>query len=231
MQTKKNEHIGNTISCPLSTKDVNIAECQGLNCCLLTLVKEKWKMAGLPIIKDNQIKKKIETLHKVYSSLRESRLGPKVTSFLKDAPKLFDIAHPDLKTIISKDLTRTAQAKEEDISFYMAKIEGKYAKLDHSQDLSYKERVEKKMKRIQKEEELKQKEKERLDKDYSRNINFEDDTGNEAEETIEVDENLDENWSDEPAPKRSRKEKKPDYITINLPRKTLCKLTAPLARR
>ena len=92
MQTKKNEHIGNTISCPLSTKDVNIAECQGLNCCLLTLVKEKWKMAGLPIIKDNQIKKKIETLHKVYSSLRESRLGPKVTSFLKDAPKLFDIA-------------------------------------------------------------------------------------------------------------------------------------------
>ena len=135
MQTKKNEHIGNTFYCPLSTKDVNIAECQGLNCCLLTLVKEKWKMAGLPIIKDNQIKKKIETLHKVYSSLRESRLGPKVTSFLKDAPKLFDIAHPDLKTIISKDLTRTAQAKEEDISFYMAKIEGKYAKLDPSQDL------------------------------------------------------------------------------------------------
>ena len=34
-----------------------------------------------------------------------------------------------------------------------------------------------------------------------------------------------------PKPKRIRKEKKPDLITLNLPRKTLCKLTARLARR
>ena len=73
---------------------------------------------------DKSINRKIEVLHGTHSSLSVSRPGPKVTSFIEEAPKLFDIGHSDSKNIMRKDTIRTSEAKEEDIAHYMAKVEG-----------------------------------------------------------------------------------------------------------
>ena len=43
---------------------------------------------------------KIQALHTCYIRLRESRPGPKNDHFVKEASKLFDIAHPNLEHII-----------------------------------------------------------------------------------------------------------------------------------
>lgn len=134
LQVNKNVPIGKLISCPASKTDPSVMICSSSNCCLLDMIKQKWMLAGLPIMSDKSIKRKIEVLHGTHSSLRVTRPGPKVTSFIEEAPKLFDIGHSDLKDIIRKDTLRTSEAKEEDIAYYMAKVEGKYAKLDCSQD-------------------------------------------------------------------------------------------------
>ena len=157
-----------------------------------------------------------------------TRPGPKVTSFIEEAPKLFDNGHSDLKDIIRKDTLRTSEAKEEDIAYYMAKVEGKYAKLDCSQDKSFKEKVERKVKRIQKKQELLQKEKERLDQHVNLQEGSDVEEGQEYDE-FEVFEDIE--TDETPKSKKIRRDKKPDLITLNLPRKTLSKLTAPLARR
>ena len=222
MQSTKHQSVESLISCPMSRTDSSEASCQDSNCCLLNMVKQKWNAAGFPTISDRCIQKKIKDLHNVHSSLRESRPGPKATLFLDNAPKLFDIAHPDLITIIEKDRNRTPKAKEEDIDFYKAKLDGKFGKLGNCEDLQYKEKVDKKLGRLRRETELR--EKERLMNAQDQSISLDDGTEEEDNE-----ENI---YSDyEPIPKKIRKEKKPDFIALNLPRKTLGKLTAPLARR
>ena len=224
--------IKQVISCNRSTQNTCEMECVGSGCCVLSDIKEKWLMAGLPIESDRSIKKKIETIFKEYSGLRESYIGPKVKSFLENAPKLFDIGHPNLRDIIKKDPNRTEQNKEDDIAFYDAKVDGRYGKLAGTQDQNFKNKIERKMKRIQKEEDLRLKEKERIAKTIPVNADEVDMIDLDLE-THDQNENNEACWIDieEPEAKRPRREKKSEYISINLPRKTLCKLTAPLARR
>ena len=171
----------------------------------------------------------IQHLIAVQRELKEDTEPPVADA---NAPKLFDIGHPNLRDIIKKDPNRTEQNKENDIAFYDAKVDGRYGKLAGTQDQNFKNKIERKMKRIQKEEDLRLKEKERIAKTIPVNADEVDMIDLDLE-THDQNENNEACWIDieEPEAKRPRREEKSEYISINLPRKTLCKLTAPLARR
>ena len=227
-KNRKYKPVAKIVSCSF-TKRVT-AECEvNMECCLLAMVKQKWVLAGLPIISDVNIKKKLENLYKTHSGIRENRPGPKVTAFMNEKDKLFDIGHVDLTKIVSTDINRSDQAKEEDLAFYAAKKEGRYGKLESREDIKFREKVERKLKRLQADDERKQKERERLEQDYVYDANkdileeeeneYEDILVEETEQRLEHvhdGEQVSENEEIHPdSEKPKRKGKKPDFITLN----------------
>ena len=129
----KSRPPSSAVCCPLKTKSQDAScfelggccsEGQGEGTkCVVAKVKCSWLMSGLPVIKDQNITRKILKIFERHRTLVKSKSkltkceDQKREAFKEEMSSLFDISAADVVAQINKDRLRSEEAKTEDLSF------------------------------------------------------------------------------------------------------------------
>lgn len=177
-------------------------------------VRNIWRRGGYSTVSDQTIKKRILALFDEYSNLRKNSKLEKITQKIENC---FDIGCSNLEEVIMKDRKRTDADKSEDIAFLKDQFD-KRAMSMSVKDIRYQEKVDSMLKR-------KEREKARILKSKEKDKENEQENGYES---LSDDESLDDR--DEAFVVRDRKKRRPDFVTITLPTKTLADITADVCK-
>ena len=225
----KSKTLDQIICCNLSRSNF-IADCENNpNCkdsseCVVKKVKNdgNWLKAGIPIISDQAILKKVKKLHDEYKTLAKNKNKPNSNLLQREKyseilDELFDISVPGADSRLMMDRLRQDQARQEDLEFLADQrdVDRRKMCVGKQRDVKYEKAILDKA--------LRESRSDRVKPITNNNFPMETEIDEEKEDSIHDD------GSDDFVPEKRKK--KDNLVTLTVDKKKLAKETAITAKR